>query len=235
MSRARPAFVAGTAGFIGAHRAGRLRSERYAVRGADLREPGEVARALNSPFDEVYQLAADMGGTGWVFTGEHNADVMQDSSLINIQVLRRCRDVPPGRILFSSSACAYPAVNQLDPEHPDCAEDTTDPASPDSAYGRENLFGERLYAAAARNHRVPVRIAQLHNVYGPGGSWRGGREKAPATLCRNVAAAPDGGSIALRGDGAQTRSFLYIEDCLNASGCSWLPSWRHPSTSAPKR
>ena len=226
------ALVLGAGGFIGSHLVRRLKHEGYRVRAADLvlpafapssadefmiadlRDPAAVASVLDRHFDEVYQLAADMGGAGYVFTGEHDADVMRNSALINLQVLARCRAVRPGTFFFASSACVYPAQNQQDPGRPVCAEDSVYPAAPDSEYGWEKLFSERLYLAAARNDRLNVRIARLHNVFGPEGTWKGGREKAPAALCRKVAAAVDGGEIEIWGDGRQTRSFLYIDECL---------------------
>lgn len=226
------ALVAGAGGFIGTHLVRRLKAEGYFVRGvdvkrpefsrspadefliADLRDPRSVAEAVDGPFDEIYQLAADMGGAGYVFTGEHDADVLRNSGLINLHMLARCRTVRPDRIFFSSSACVYPAFNQEDPDAPVCEEGSAYPAAPDSEYGWEKLFGERLYFAHARNYGLEVRIARLHNIFGPEGAWRGGREKAPAALCRKAALAADGGEIEIWGDGRQTRSFLYIEEAI---------------------
>lgn len=226
------ALVCGAGGFIGGHLVERLKAEGYWVRGADLkphefassmadefcladlRDPAQVEQVLDQSFDEIYQLAADMGGAGYIFTGEHDADIMHNSALINLQVLRRAHRMGAGRIFYASSACIYPAGNQEDPEHPDCRESSAYPAAPDSEYGWEKLFSERLYLAFHRNHGTQVRIARFHNVFGPLGCWTGGREKAPAALCRKVAAAPEGGVIELWGDGLQTRSFLYIDECI---------------------
>lgn len=228
----RRALVLGAGGFIGSHLTRRLRGEGYHVRGvdlkqpefslteasefilADLRDPLAVAAVMDRSFDEVYQLAADMGGAGYVFTGEHDSDVMHNSALINLHVVQRCRTVGTGRMFFSSSACVYPAYNQLDPENPRCSENSAYPAAPDSEYGWEKLFSERLFLTFARNHGIPVRIARLHNIFGPEGTWRGGREKAPAALCRKVLEAGDGGELEIWGDGKQTRSFLCINDCI---------------------
>jgi nucleoside-diphosphate-sugar epimerase len=164
--------------------------------------------------DEIYQLAADMGGAGYLFTGEHDADVLHNSATINLNVLDAGRNAGVKKFFYSSSACMYPAYNQTDPNNPKCSEDSAYPAEPDSEYGWEKLFSERLYAAYQRNYGIPVRIARFHNVFGPEGTWEGGKEKAPAAICRKVAAAPDGGEIELWGDGEQTRSFLYIDECL---------------------
>lgn len=228
----RRALILGAGGFIGSHLARRLRADGYAVRGvdlkfpefgptaaeefiiADLRDPVAVATVIDRRFDEVYQLAADMGGAGYVFTGEHDAEVMHNSALINLHVVEQCRVAGVGRLFYSSSACVYPAYNQAVPEAPHCSEDSVYPAAPDSEYGWEKLFSERLYLTYARQHRMPVCIGRLHNIFGPEGAWRGGREKAPAALCRKVAEAEDGGTIEIWGDGQQTRSFLYIDECL---------------------
>jgi GDP-D-mannose 3', 5'-epimerase len=231
-SRQPTAVILGAGGFIGSHIVRRLRTEGYHVRGvdlklpefgptaahefilADLRDPLAVSAVLERPFDEVYQLAADMGGAGYVFTGEHDADVMHNSAQINLHVAERCRIAHVRRLFYSSSACVYPAHNQADPEHPVCSEDSAYPALPDSEYGWEKLFGERIFLSFARNFGLRVCIARLHNVFGPEGTWRGGREKAPAALCRKVAEAPDGGEVEIWGDGKQTRSFLYIDECV---------------------
>ena len=185
------------------------------------------------PFDEIYQFAADMGGAGYIFTGEHDADLMHNSCLININLLscqkemnesypRLLQPVPAGvgktKIFYSSSACMYPEYNQLDPDNPDCREDSAYPAAPDSEYGWEKLFSERLYLAYNRNHGIPVRIARYHNIFGPQGTWQGGREKSPAAICRKVAYLPEeGGAIEVWGDGTQTRSFLFIDECIEAT------------------
>ncbi len=175
-------------------------------------------------FDEIYQFAADMGGAGFVFTGEHDAAIMQNSVTINLNVLeqQRLMNEEKGRnytkIFYSGSACMYPEYNQLDPDNPDCREESAYPAEPDSEYGWEKLFSERLYLAYSRNHGIPVRIARYHNIFGPEGTWQGGREKSPAAICRKVAYLPDeGGSIEVWGDGKQTRSFLYIDECIEAT------------------
>jgi len=175
-------------------------------------------------FDEIYQFAADMGGAGFVFTGEHDAAIMQNSVTINLNVLeqQRLMNEEKGRnytkIFYSGSACMYPEYNQLDPNNPDCREESAYPAEPDSEYGWEKLFSERLYLAYSRNHGIPVRIARYHNIFGPEGTWQGGREKSPAAICRKVAYLPDeGGSIEVWGDGKQTRSFLYIDECIEAT------------------
>lgn len=169
------------------------------------------------PFDEIYQFAADMGGAGYIFTGEHDADVMNNSATINLNILRNIKDYKP-KIFFSSSACMYPEHNQLDPDTPDCREDTAYPANPDSEYGWEKLFSERLYLAYHRNYGVPVRIARYHNIFGPEGTWDGGKEKAPAAMCRKVAKLPnEGGTIDVWGDGEQTRSFLFVDECVEAT------------------
>lgn len=227
--------VLGAGGFIGSHLARRLKDEGCFVRGADLKRPRyaasaadefmvcdlrdpQVARAvLDGGFDEVYQLAADMGGAGYVFTGAHDAAIMHNSAQVNLNVLEALRERPAGRVFYASSACIYPEHNQLDPDNPRCSEDSAYPAAPDSEYGWEKLFSERLYLAYARNHGTTVRIARYHNIFGPEGSWDDGREKAPAALCRKVARAADGGSIEIWGDGSQTRSFLYIDECVEGT------------------
>jgi nucleoside-diphosphate-sugar epimerase len=164
--------------------------------------------------DEVYQLAADMGGAGYIFTGEHDAAVLHNSATINLNVLEAARLAGVKKIFYSSSACIYPEYNQLDPANPKCSEDSAYPAEPDSDYGWEKLFSERLYLAYARNYGMEVRIARFHNIFGPEGAFRGGKEKVPAALCRKIAEAPAGGEIEIWGDGLQTRSFLYIDECL---------------------
>ena len=167
-------------------------------------------------FDEVYQLAADMGGAGYIFTGENDADIMHNSAMINLNVAEWAVKYKVKRIFYSSSACMYPEHNQLDPENPNCEESSAYPANPDSEYGWEKLFSERLFLAFAKNYGLQVRIARFHNIFGPQGTWKGGKEKAPAALCRKVAQAKDGDTIEVWGDGKQTRSFLYIDDCLTA-------------------
>lgn len=176
-------------------------------------------RQFDQPFDEIYQFAADMGGAGFVFTGEHDADIMHNSATINLNVLdavvkhNKQTGQNKTKIFYSSSACIYPARNQIDPNNPNCKEDSAYPADPDSEYGWEKLFSERLYAAYARNYGIPVRVARFHNIFGPLGTWKGGREKSPAAICRKVIQAND--SIEIWGDGTQTRSYLYIDDCID--------------------
>lgn len=226
------ALVCGAGGFIGSHLVKRLKREGFWVRGVDLkypefspteaddfvigdlRDPQVCRYVVDRPFDEVYQLAADMGGAGFVFTGENDADIMHNSALINLNMIEACWRRNVKKIFYSSSACMYPKYNQEDPNNPKCSEDSAYPAMPDSEYGWEKLFSERLYLAFHRNYGMNVRIARLHNIFGPEGTWRGGREKAPAAICRKVALAPDGGEIEIWGDGKQTRSFLYIDECL---------------------
>jgi GDP-D-mannose 3', 5'-epimerase len=228
-------LVTGAGGFIGSHLVKRLKSEGFWVRGVDLkfpefsqtaaddfvigdlRDPGFCASIVDRRFDEVYQLAADMGGAGYIFTGEHDAEVMHNSATINLNMAEACRRRFVKRIFYSSSACMYPAYNQEDPNNPNCSEDSAYPAAPDSEYGWEKLFSERLYLAYARNHGMEVRIARYHNIFGPEGTWTGGREKAPAALCRKVAMASSNGAIEIWGDGSQTRSFLYIDECLEGT------------------
>ena len=229
------ALVCGAGGFIGSHMVKKLKSEGYWVRGADVKYPdfsmseadefmrGDLTdqvfcdEVTNIQFDEIYQFAADMGGAGYIFTGDHDADVMNNSASINLNILRNIKDYKP-KIFFSSSACMYPEHNQLDPDTPDCREDTAYPANPDSEYGWEKLFSERLYLAYHRNYGVPVRIARYHNIFGPGGTWDGGKEKAPAAMCRKVAKLPnEGGTIDVWGDGEQTRSFLFVDECVEAT------------------
>jgi nucleoside-diphosphate-sugar epimerase len=173
-----------------------------------------IEKVLQYGVTEVYQLAADMGGAGYIFTGDHDANVMHNSAMINLHVAKRATEIK-AKVFFSSSACMYPAHNQLDPNNPNCAEDSAYPANPDSEYGWEKLFSERMYLAFQRNHGLDVRIARFHNVFGPQGSWNNGKEKAPAAVCRKVAEAEDGGDIDIWGDGEQTRSFLYIDECLD--------------------
>jgi nucleoside-diphosphate-sugar epimerase len=172
---------------------------------------------VDRKFDEVYQFAADMGGAGYIFTGEHDADVMHNSATINLNMVEACRKRNVKRVFYSSSACMYPAYNQEDPDNPNCAENSAYPAAPDSEYGWEKLFSERMYLAFNRNHRMQNRVARYHNIFGPEGTWDGGKEKAPAAMCRKVAEAKNGGTIQIWGDGQQTRSFLYIEECLEGT------------------
>ena len=229
------ALVCGAGGFIGSHLVTRLKREGFWVRGVDLKYPefsateaddfliGDLRDALvcratvDQHFEEVYQLAADMGGAGFVFTGENDADIMHNSALINLNMLETCHRRNVQRIFYSSSACMYPEYNQMDPDNPNCAEDSAYPANPDSEYGWEKLFSERLYLAFHRNYGMEVRMARYHNIFGPEGTWFGGREKAPAAICRKVAQASDGGEIEIWGDGKQTRSFLYIDECLEGT------------------
>lgn len=229
------ALVCGAGGFIGSHMVKRVKKEGFWVRGVDLKYPEFAATeaddfvigdlrdpqicryAVDQPFQEIYQFAADMGGAGYVFTGENDADIMHNSGLINLNMLEAAHRRNVKRIFYSSSACMYPEYNQEDPDNPNCAEDSAYPAAPDSEYGWEKLFSERLYLAFHRNYGMEVRIARYHNIFGPEGTWRGGREKAPAAICRKVAEAPDGGEIDIWGDGKQTRSFLYIDECLEGT------------------
>jgi len=186
----------------------------------DLRSEGRVREIMelgpDHSFDEVYQLAADMGGAGYIFTGEHDADVMHNSALINLHVAKEALSQKVKRVFFSSSACMYPEHNQLDPDNPNCEESTAYPANPDSEYGWEKLFSERLYLSFQRNYGLDVRIGRFHNIFGPQGTWDGGKEKAPAAMCRKVCECEEGGEIEVWGDGSQTRSFLYIDECLEA-------------------
>ena len=232
MGKNKTALVCGAGGFIGSHLVKRLKREEYWIRGVDLkypefdktqaddfligdlRDPLICREAVNQSFDEVYQLAADMGGAGFVFTGDNDADIMHNSALINLNMIEASYKRNVKKIFYSSSACMYPEYNQMDPDNPKTAEDSAYPASPDSEYGWEKLFSERLYLAFYRNYGMEVRIVRFHNIFGPEGSWRDGREKAPAALCRKVAETPDGGEIEMWGDGKQTRSFLYIDECL---------------------
>ena len=181
---------------------------------ADLRDSVAVDEILDKPFKEVYQLAADMGGAGFVFSGENDADIMHNSAMINLNIVEASVKSKVGKIFYSSSACMYPERNQLDPNNPNCTEDSAYPAEPDSEYGWEKLFSERFYLAAKRNYGIDVRIGRFHNIFGPQGSWKDGREKAPAAFCRKVAETPDGGEIEMWGDGKQTRSFLYVDECI---------------------
>lgn len=224
-------LVCGVGGFIGGHLVNRLKSEGYWVRGVDLKE-NEFGNNNSDEFllgdlrnpkfcneivegiHEVYQLAADMGGAGYIFTGDNDAAVMHNSALCNLNMLNACHRSKVKKIFYSSSACIYPEYNQLDPNNPVCAESTAYPAAPDSEYGWEKLFSERLYLSYYRNYALEVRIARFHNIFGPQGTWQGGKEKAPAAICRKVAMAKEGESIEIWGDGKQTRSFLYIDECI---------------------
>src|SRR5690606_3687689 len=227
----RKVLVCGGGGFIGGHLIKRLKREGFWVRGVDLKyneyaeTPADefiigdlrdpvVVRNVVQGIDEIYQLAADMGGAGYIFTGEHDAAVMHNSATINLNVAEEARLAGVKKIFYSSSACMYPEYNQLDPDNPKCSEESAYPAAPDSEYGWEKLFSERIYLAYQRNYGIQVRIARFHNIFGPEGTWTGGKEKAPAALCRKVAEAEDGGTIEIWGDGKQTRSFLYIDECL---------------------
>lgn len=229
------ALVCGAGGFIGGHLVTRLKQEGFWVRGVDmkfpefhetdaddfavgdLRDQAFVRSIVDRRFDEVYQLAADMGGAGYIFTGDHDADVMHNSATINLNVLHACYLRQAQRIFYSSSACMYPAYNQEDPDKPNCREDSAYPAAPDSEYGWEKLFSERLYLAYRRNYGMQTYVARYHNIFGPYGTWTGGREKAPAAICRKVAAAADGGEVDVWGDGQQTRSFLFIQECVTGT------------------
>jgi len=242
------ALVLGAGGFIGHHMVRRLKKEGFWVRGVDLkypefseveadefvigdlRDPHLVEKVIDQKFDEIYQFAADMGGAGYVFTGDNDAAIMHNSALINLNVLETCRKTGNKRIFFSSSACIYPKYNQEDPDNPNCAEDSAYPAMPDSEYGWEKLFSERLYLAYHRNYGMEVRIARYHNIFGPEGSWNDGREKAPAALCRKVAVAKLKGLdyIEIWGDGKQTRSFLYIDECIEGTLRLMRSNWTGP-------
>ncbi len=226
------ALVCGAGGFIGSHLVKKLKKEGFWVRGVDLKKPEfskteaddfvvadlrdqlVCQKILDRAFDEVYQLAADMGGAGYIFTGDHDADVMHNSATINLNMVYYGQKAGIKKIFYSSSACIYPAYNQKDPDNPNCSEDSAYPAAPDSEYGWEKLFSERMYLSFMRNYGLNVRIARFHNIFGPEGTWKGGKEKAPAAMCRKVAETPDGGEMEIWGDGKQTRSFLFIDECL---------------------
>ena len=230
------ALVLGAGGFIGHHMVRQLKKENFWVRGVDQKYPefsdieaddfvmGDLTdiefcrRVVDQRFDEVYQFAADMGGAGYIFTGENDAAIMHNSALINLHILRACYERNSKNIFYSSSACIYPEHNQLNPLTPDCRESTAYPANPDSEYGWEKLFSERLYLSYARNYGFRVRIGRYHNIFGPEGTWAGGREKAPAAICRKVAQLPaSGGIVDIWGDGSQTRSFLFIDECIEGT------------------
>jgi GDP-D-mannose 3', 5'-epimerase len=226
-------LVNGAGGFIGGHLVKRLKRDGYWVRAVDIKRheytslPADefvlgdlrdqrVAAAAVQGVEEIYQLAADMGGAGYIFTGEHDAAVMHNSAIINLNMLEHGRKAGVRKFFYSSSACIYPKYNQQDPDNPKCNEESAYPAAPDSEYGWEKLFSERLYLAYGRNCGVEVRIARFHNIFGPKGTWTGGKEKAPAALCRKIAEAPNGGEIEIWGDGLQTRSFLFVDECVEA-------------------
>lgn len=228
------AVVLGGGGFIGGHLAKRLKEEGYWVRVVDikkheyfnhddichefvlgdLRDPVIVSHVIDDDIDELYQLAADMGGAGYIFTGDNDANVMHNSALINLNVAHEATKKGVKRVFYSSSACMYPSHNQEDPDNPNCEESSAYPANPDSEYGWEKLFSERLFLAFNRNYKLDVRVARFHNIFGPYGTWKDGKEKAPAAMCRKAAEAEEGGEIEVWGDGLQTRSFLYIDECL---------------------
>lgn len=250
MAKMKYALVCGAGGFIGSHLVRKLHSEGFLVRGVDLkrpqfsdtvadefllgdlRDPSFCEQAFTLPggnrFDEVYQLAADMGGAGYVFTGDNDADIVHNSVQINLNVLRCCVDADAGRVLYASSACVYPQESQQDPNNPQCSEDSVYPAHPDSEYGWEKLFSERMYFNYARNKGLSVRIARFHNIFGAEGTWAGGREKVPAAICRKVATAVEGEEIEVWGDGEQTRSFLHVDDCLEAMVRLMRGDWPGP-------
>ena len=229
-------IVLGGGGFIGGHLRKRLKSEGCYVRIADiknheyfnheeicnefiladLRDPKAVELVIGEGFDEVYQLAADMGGAGYIFTGENDANVMHNSALINLNVVHECVNKKIKKVFYSSSACMYPEHNQLDPNNPNCVESSAYPANPDSEYGWEKLFSERLYFAFNRNYKLDVRVARFHNIFGPQGTWTGGKEKAPAAMLRKASETISGNSLEVWGDGLQTRSFLYVDECVEA-------------------
>jgi nucleoside-diphosphate-sugar epimerase len=229
------ALVLGAGGFIGGHLVKRLKREGFWVRGvdlklpefteseaddfviADLRDPEMCRMVIDRKFTETYQLAADMGGAGYIFTGEHDAAIMHNSASINLNILELARKRNISRVFYSSSACIYPAHNQEDPDNPNCAESSAYPAAPDSEYGWEKLFSERLFLAYNRNYGMTNSVARYHNIFGPEGTWCGGKEKAPAAVCRKVAMAANNGEIEIWGDGNQTRSFLYIDECLEGT------------------
>lgn len=228
--------VLGGGGFIGGHLAAKFKSQGHFVRVCDLKrneyfdnkdfcdefilgdltQQNVVELVIEDGIDEVYQLAADMGGAGYIFTGEHDADVMYNSALINLNVARECVKKGVKKVFYSSSACMYPEHNQMDESNPNCEESSAYPANPDSEYGWEKLFSERLYLAYSRNYGLNVRVARFHNIFGPHGTWTGGREKSPAAICRKVAESKDGDKIEIWGNGNQTRSFLYIDECVEA-------------------
>ena len=226
------ALVCGAGGFIGGHMVKHLKDQGYWVRGidikaheyvelpadefilGDLRDPLVVAGAIDDGMAEIYQFAADMGGAGYIFTGEHDANVMHNSAMCNLNVVDEAVRKKVGKVFYSSSACIYPESIQTEADNPGLAENLAYPAGPDSEYGWEKLFSERMYMAYNRNHGIEVRVARFHNIFGPEGTWCGGREKAPAAMCRKVAEVEDGGEIEMWGDGEQTRSFLYVDECI---------------------
>lgn len=226
------AIVYGAGGFIGGHLVNRLKQEQYWVKGvdlkenefiknnadefiiADLRSPASVENTITEDIDEIYQLAADMGGAGYIFTGDNDAAIMHNSAIINLNVLEEAKKKKIKKIFYSSSACMYPEHNQLSTDNPDCSEDSAYPAAPDSEYGWEKLFSERLYLSYQRNYGIDVKIARFHNIFGPYGTWSGGKEKAPAAISRKVAEAIGGEDINIWGDGKQTRSFLFVDECI---------------------
>ena len=228
--------ILGGGGFIGGHLGKKLKNEGHHVRICDIKkheyfdhgdichefivgdltDPKVVGLVIEDGVDEVYQLAADMGGAGYIFTGEHDADVMHNSAMINLNVVQECVKKRVGKVFYSSSACMYPEHNQMDPDNPNCVESSAYPANPDSEYGWEKLFSERLFFAFSRNYGLDVRVARFHNIFGPQGSWNNGKEKAPAAMCRKAAETPDGGTMEVWGSGKQTRSFLYIDECVEA-------------------
>jgi GDP-D-mannose 3',5'-epimerase len=229
-------IILGGGGFIGGHLAKRFKNEGHYVRICDikiheyfnhdeicdefiigdLKDLKIVSDVIHESFDEVYQLAADMGGAGYIFTGENDANVMHNSALINLNVVHECAKKKIKKVFYSSSACMYPEHNQLDPNNPNCEESSAYPANPDSEYGWEKLFSERLYFAYNRNYGLGVRVARFHNIFGPQGTWEGGKEKAPAAMCRKAAELQSGDNLEVWGDGLQTRSFLYVDECVEA-------------------
>jgi nucleoside-diphosphate-sugar epimerase len=233
MRTQKKALVCGAGGFIGGHLVKRLKDEGYWVRGVDIKQheyrntaadefiQGDLREqsfcrqiTADIKFDELYQLAADMGGAGYIFTGEHDAAVMHNSATINLNMAEEARRTGVGKIFYSSSACIYPARIQEETDNPGLKETDAYPAEPDSEYGWEKLFSERMYLSYARNYGMEIHIARFHNIFGPLGTWEGGKEKAPAAMCRKVAETPEGGAMEIWGDGEQTRTFLYVDECL---------------------